>query len=322
MDTSLRYFLVVAEELNISHAAQALRVSQQSLSQHMKKLEEKYNVELFARKPHLSLTSSGVVLRDIASKIQVLENSLFYELDSIRSDFQGVLNVGITNSRANILMPEVLRQFNEVYPNISIHLWYSSSENLATKLTRGFVDVYIGLGTDVQKQHQEHISSDLLNHECPYLVVSEKLLQKYQIGHDMIAAHTQDSGVDLSIFEEIPFLNNQSDEQLYSIYFQYFQEHGIQFKSISYCNDSALRIKMCGNNLGASLVLEPFLIHAVRHNQISPNNPLYYFKVSNLIIDSKIAYYSTDYLPQYLRFFINVVKEQSKNMTLEHILNA
>ena len=53
------YFLVAAEELNITKAAAKLYISQQYLSAHIHRLEEQYGVELFQRRPTLQLTLAG-----------------------------------------------------------------------------------------------------------------------------------------------------------------------------------------------------------------------------------------------------------------------
>ena len=47
----LKYFLLVAEELNITRAAERLYISQQSLSNHIQRLEQYYGTKLFYRKP-------------------------------------------------------------------------------------------------------------------------------------------------------------------------------------------------------------------------------------------------------------------------------
>ena len=57
--TSLRYFLVTAEEGNITHAANRLFISQQALSGHINKLEKELNLRLFHRTPVFSLTYAG-----------------------------------------------------------------------------------------------------------------------------------------------------------------------------------------------------------------------------------------------------------------------
>ena len=55
----LKYFLLVAEELNITRAAERLYISQQSLSNHISNMEKELDVKLFTRSPKLSLTYAG-----------------------------------------------------------------------------------------------------------------------------------------------------------------------------------------------------------------------------------------------------------------------
>lgn len=59
---NLHYFMVCAEELNFTRAAKRLFISQQSLSNHIKKLEEEYGVLLFNRGTHITLTEAGSCL--------------------------------------------------------------------------------------------------------------------------------------------------------------------------------------------------------------------------------------------------------------------
>lgn len=65
----LKYFLMVAEELNITRAAERLYISQQSLSNHISNMERELNVKLFTRSPKLALTYAGDLLVDTATQI-------------------------------------------------------------------------------------------------------------------------------------------------------------------------------------------------------------------------------------------------------------
>ena len=65
MNISLEYFLTVAEERSITRAAEKLFVSQQCVSSHIKKLEQIYQAELFARRPVFRLMPEGEGLRQI-----------------------------------------------------------------------------------------------------------------------------------------------------------------------------------------------------------------------------------------------------------------
>ena len=66
---SLEYFIEVANDLNITSAAQRLYISQQALSAQIQKLEQYYGVTLFERQPKMRLTYAGEQLLEGAKKI-------------------------------------------------------------------------------------------------------------------------------------------------------------------------------------------------------------------------------------------------------------
>ena len=66
--TSLKYFLAVAEEQNITKAAEKLFISQQALSGHITRLEKELGVRLFDRQPSLALTYAGRELKKHAEE--------------------------------------------------------------------------------------------------------------------------------------------------------------------------------------------------------------------------------------------------------------
>ena len=70
----LKYFLMVAKELNITRAAERLYISQQSLSNHISNLEKELETKLFVRSPKLSLTYAGEQLVDTATQILDLQS--------------------------------------------------------------------------------------------------------------------------------------------------------------------------------------------------------------------------------------------------------
>ena len=66
----LHYFLAVAREENVTHAAQALHLSQPTLSRQLAQMEEELGVRLFERgKRKITLTAEGVLLRRRAKEI-------------------------------------------------------------------------------------------------------------------------------------------------------------------------------------------------------------------------------------------------------------
>ena len=83
----LKYFLMVAEELNITRAAERLYISQQSLSNHIGNLERELDVKLFTRSPKLSLTYAGGLLVDTATQILDLHSQYLSKVGDINKQY-------------------------------------------------------------------------------------------------------------------------------------------------------------------------------------------------------------------------------------------
>ena len=88
----MRYFLVAAEEMNFTSAAKRLYVTQQTLSSHIQRLEQEYQVTLFNRKPRLSLTPEGERMVKYATRIVRLERVMSGEFADLDQAAKGVPN--------------------------------------------------------------------------------------------------------------------------------------------------------------------------------------------------------------------------------------
>ncbi len=314
MITSWKYFLVVAEELNISRAAKKLFISQQSLSQQIQRLERAYNTELFHRKPSLSLTTAGVALFNMITKVQVLENGLIHEMDSMRSDCYSAMAIGITPSRALVYMSDVAAKFHELYPYVEVNLPYSTSENLVSKLCHGILDMYRGLGP-IAGNGLEIVP---LCKERAFVIVSENLLRKHRL-LDLVAQPSSfKEGIDVHLLEGIPYLSNNDSELVSSLYNRYFIKQDIHLSSPFRSDDSQLRTKMCAMNVGMTLVVEPMILYAIQYNAL-PNqkNPLYILPVKDFTVTSCLAYHKVSFLPHYMQTFVNCVQAQAQSCTYE-----
>ena len=146
---SLEYFLVVAEELNFTRAAERLYITQQALSSHIRRLEVEYDAEHFHRKPVLSLTQKGEELRYWAQQIMSADKNLRANLHDISENCRGRLRIGIARLRANAMMPGIMEQYRQTYPNVTIELMDGSTDMLQDLLLENKVDMYFGVNVEI-----------------------------------------------------------------------------------------------------------------------------------------------------------------------------
>lgn len=116
-------FIAVAEHRSISHAAQALNISQPALSRSIRLLEERYNATLFTRGPQgVELTDPGRTLLLYANRAVRAMESAREEIDySLRSK-RLTLRLCSGDSWGYGVLPAVIRRFAREMPDIRIHL--------------------------------------------------------------------------------------------------------------------------------------------------------------------------------------------------------
>jgi DNA-binding transcriptional LysR family regulator len=137
----LRYFLEIARAGNMSRAAEALHVSQPTLSKQMKNLEQELGKKLFSRgSTGLSLTDEGMLLRKRAEDILDMVNKTaeeFMELDNIPG---GEVHIGCAESHQIKYLARTIKILKEKYPLFRYHLTSGNTEQVVERLDRGLID--------------------------------------------------------------------------------------------------------------------------------------------------------------------------------------
>ncbi|GCE29095.1 LysR family transcriptional regulator [Dictyobacter alpinus] len=119
----LRYFVVVAEELNFSRAAERLQMAQPPLSQQIRQLEQELGVQLLERNKHsVQLTEAGkVFLADAQRLLQQVEQAITNVQQAQRGQV-GQLKIGFIATAADSIVPEVLKVYRARYPRVNVSL--------------------------------------------------------------------------------------------------------------------------------------------------------------------------------------------------------
>lgn len=141
----LEYLVAVADFQNFGRAADACHVSQPTLSQQLRILEERLGVVLIERRP------TGAELTPIGLEITVRARRLAVEVQDIRDlarragdRLVGTLRLGVTPTLGPYLMPPIVAALHREQPDLKLHIREGIPEEQALALTRGKLDLLLG----------------------------------------------------------------------------------------------------------------------------------------------------------------------------------
>lgn len=142
----LRYILTVAEEHNITKAAAKLYISQPSLSQCIRSIENELGTELFIRgKSSVSLTKAGELYVDWAKGTIESYRMLEAQLENLKTSAHRELEVGASPQRGAFLLPNPVNRFYLREPNCNVNIREGLNVNLQNSLYKDELDMIISL---------------------------------------------------------------------------------------------------------------------------------------------------------------------------------
>ena len=142
-----KYILTLNAEGSFSRAAEALGISQPSLSQYVKNIEKEIGADLFLRSgTEVRLTDAGQCYIEAGRKILDLEHQMLGQIDDLKAFKTGTVIVGVSPHRSVCLMPGVIRKFKEKYPDIKIIIEEKVGADLLFGAEHGEYDLCITTG--------------------------------------------------------------------------------------------------------------------------------------------------------------------------------
>lgn len=144
----LQYFLAVTREQSISGAAEALHLSQPTLSRQLKDMEDELGKQLMIRgNRKITLTEEGMILRkraeEILELVQKTENEITVSDDIIAGD----VYIGAGETDAVRLLAKAGKKLQEEYPDIHYHISSGDTTDVMENLDKGLIDFGLLFGT-------------------------------------------------------------------------------------------------------------------------------------------------------------------------------
>ncbi len=144
---TLKYFLIIAREENITRASELLHVTQPTLSRQIMQLEEELGTKLFKRSSHsIHLTEDGMRLKKRAQEIVLLAEKTEKEFRQKDSAISGEIAIGSAETKSVYILAEMIAEFQKRYPMVQYDIYTANADDIKDRLDRGILD--IGLLTE------------------------------------------------------------------------------------------------------------------------------------------------------------------------------
>lgn len=152
---TLRYFMAIAREENMTRAAEALHVTQPTLSKQMQALEAELGKKLFRRHSFsIELTEEGMLLRRRAEDLLSMADKITAEFAAMDDIIGGNIYFGCAESWQIRHLARMIRHFKLQYPEFHYHITSGDTEQVTEKLDRGLLDFAIIVEEpDYEKYH-------------------------------------------------------------------------------------------------------------------------------------------------------------------------
>lgn len=304
---SFSIFLTVVEEMNFTRAAHRLFITQQSLSGHIRRLEEEYGVTLFERKPVLKLTPEGKNMVFYARQILQAENMMISGFADITKNSSAYLNIGISYMRSAIFGSGIWKRYHKKYPNIEVRFSEKNTDRLLEELQRGDLSVMVGIDIRVMSGFKV---VPLVDEQLRCIVKRSLIENYYGDKADQMIEKFSAEGIRLEEIKEIPMLFPPRGNRLRVPLEQVFRQAGVMPKIIFESDLPELLYRLGVEGDGAALIT-PMTIYDHFRQGTQLSKDCCNFRVLNTGTNRiSLAYQADIELPQYVEGMIEAIQEE------------
>jgi len=295
--TALKYIETILETGGITAAAKKLFLSQPSLSQYIRRIEQDHGIELFDRSTQpWVLTEDGQFFLNTERKIQALRRERLQYFQDKHSATSGTLCIGSTQFRSSTVLCTVLPVFRRRFPDIPIHIEEGTSTEIVDLAEKGIVDCALALKSLLtEKLTSEPILGERILICVPNSHRPVKTSERLKTGKYPVAKFSQ--------FADDDFIVLKPGQMFHNFFLMLCSKYRIAPNVILEAQSITTVPSMVEAGLGCALVPSPLAKHNTRHVR--------YYDVGNDIPVNTltIAWSSQRYLSRPARAFIDVAKE-------------
>ena len=184
----LQFFIAAAEAGSVTGAARALSISQSSVTEAIRALEDDLGVSLFDRQARgLEITHKGSAFlrhaRQILADVATARSAFRDEAETAR----GRLSLGVTSLVAGYVLSDILSRFRRAYPRVELNVIEDNGDYLQHLLIGGELDVAVMLTSSVRDRTALHVETLLVSPYRLWLPLGHPLAQQEAIALEDVA---------------------------------------------------------------------------------------------------------------------------------------
>ena len=310
---SLYYFIVVAEEMSFTKAANRLFISQQALSEQIKKLEHQFNAVFFERGSQLKLTYQGERMLIYSHKVLDAEQDLVNNLkDHSTSLDRYRLSVGITSVRGTVVIPKIVSSYQSLYPNVIVSIVPGSQKALYSQLHQRKIDLYMGMLDNINSGDS---TIELYKDEL-FFIISRELLEKHEPGFSNKFIEDHKHGVKIAEVCQFPTSLPPMYSMLRIIMERLLSENSVTPNIVMETTNHDIIFDLCQMGKCCGFISREVLYKKLIHKSLPPN--VCFFRTSDML---ELSYFGIVYdkknLHDYMSQFFVCCKKASDELIHE-----
>ena len=296
---AMQYVVAIEHYGSITKAAQALYISQPSLSKYIRNLEERLGFQLFKHAGGKTIpTKEGQVFIHYAKQIGDIEHRMTNELTDMIYKNHGSLRLAIPHLRSAHLIPKIIPPTQEKYPDVKIEIYERHSEHLERMLIDGVVDFAI-LNTEVKSAG---IHSEKLYEEEILLVVPQNHPSAHQ---GVLTENSRYPQIDIALFAEDKFILQPPEQRTRQIADVIFDMAAIKPNVLFTTRSIETAILTVANGCGICFAPESY----IKHLRVDTPPTLFSLKYSQARVTLNLAYFYGLHMPDYITDFSSIIRK-------------
>jgi len=296
----LEAFITLAETGSFTLAAKRLHITQPSLSNQIKLLENILGISLFNRNTrNISLTEAGRTFQRFAHSLLNQLTKTEQELKLLAAGAGGKVHFSALLTVCASLVPESIKRHNELFPEVRVNFREAISSEVAEQVSLG--DVHFGICT--KPENLEGFSFRPLYQDNILLAVSKNrpIADKEFVFWEELL--------------DLPFIALNSATSVRELSEKAFSAHGRQLKPVYEANSQSTILGMVASDLGVSALPASVAMMLKYPNVrlIPLHHPDLYRQIGILTLKGQKLTPNTN---TFLKTIFTVLKEQDDNITL------